>query len=230
MEGVTVPKRVAHVHTGYPWGCFLSDGAFKQVFKVWNARCDRLEAVSVMDADAIIATGQEYVLHQEVSMGCLASDCVTTGQCANFVEIYSIFLADDRPDSTVWGSPDNRAPNGTLPVCVPKAAPKPKGRKGKAGKASRHVYIAMELCDGGSVEDTLRVMERDVLQQESGQVTGVDPFLHQIVPYMAQMSAALFTSSHRMHMLHGDVKLLNFMMVRNTSGRVRCVCACVSFE
>lgn len=32
----------------YPWAQFLSDGAFKKVFKVWNHRCQAYEALSVM--------------------------------------------------------------------------------------------------------------------------------------------------------------------------------------
>jgi hypothetical protein len=32
----------------FPWAQFLSDGAFKKVFKVWNYRCGAYEALSVM--------------------------------------------------------------------------------------------------------------------------------------------------------------------------------------
>ena len=32
----------------FPWAHFLSDGAFKKVFKVWNHRCGAYEALSVM--------------------------------------------------------------------------------------------------------------------------------------------------------------------------------------
>ncbi len=32
----------------FPWAQFLSDGAFKKVFKVWNHRCGAYEALSVM--------------------------------------------------------------------------------------------------------------------------------------------------------------------------------------
>jgi hypothetical protein len=221
-DELVVVKPVAAVHRAYPWGCFLSDGAFKQVFKVWNAFCQRLEAVSVMNADSIIETGQASVLQQEVAMGCLASDCVKSQQCVNFVEIYSVFQGQGGPEVSVWGSPHNRAPNGTQPPKeFPKPAVKHKGRKGRQQLPARHLYIAMELCDGGSMEDALRVLEGDVVRWEAGLVAGMDPFAHCIVPFMAQMSAAMYTSARHLHMLHGDVKLLNFMMVRNPTGHIK---------
>jgi hypothetical protein len=37
-----------YLHTLYPWGCFLSDGAFKRVYKVHNSRIGADEALSVM--------------------------------------------------------------------------------------------------------------------------------------------------------------------------------------
>ena len=32
----------------FPWAKFLSDGAFKRVYKVWNNQCRAYEALSVM--------------------------------------------------------------------------------------------------------------------------------------------------------------------------------------
>lgn len=37
-----------HLMERFPWAQFLSDGAFKKVFKVWNNRCGAYEALSVM--------------------------------------------------------------------------------------------------------------------------------------------------------------------------------------
>ena len=38
-------SRIVHQ---FPWAQFISDGAFKKVFKVWNRRCGLYEAISVM--------------------------------------------------------------------------------------------------------------------------------------------------------------------------------------
>ncbi|GLD91492.1 hypothetical protein PINS_up000025 [Pythium insidiosum] len=42
-----------------PRGHYLSDGAYKEVFKVFSVRDKRLEAVSVMNIRAIEQTGNE---------------------------------------------------------------------------------------------------------------------------------------------------------------------------
>lgn len=38
----------SHLMDRFPWAHFLSDGAFKTVYKVWNHRCENYEALSVM--------------------------------------------------------------------------------------------------------------------------------------------------------------------------------------
>lgn len=38
----------SYLNSRFPWGCFLSEGAFKRVFKVHNSLMDQEEAVSVM--------------------------------------------------------------------------------------------------------------------------------------------------------------------------------------
>ena len=50
----------------YPWGNFLSEGAFKRVYKVWNSAVGDVEAVSVMDLDLIESTGNKQVVGAEV--------------------------------------------------------------------------------------------------------------------------------------------------------------------
>jgi hypothetical protein len=47
------------IYTGCPRGHYLSDGAYKEVFKVFSAHHKRLEAVSVMDIRAIESTGNQ---------------------------------------------------------------------------------------------------------------------------------------------------------------------------
>ena len=41
-------KEWSHIMRQFPWAQFISDGAFKKVFKVWNHRCGSYEAISVM--------------------------------------------------------------------------------------------------------------------------------------------------------------------------------------
>lgn len=154
----------------------------------------------------------------QIRMGCLASDLVQTGACVNFIQIFRIFQAEGGPDESVWGSETERAPQGTSPPTTAASAPaavrasakgKPKKRK---GKLEAHLYIAMELCDWGSVEDMLRVLEADVLSSAS-----VDPGLALVKPFMFQMAVSLAVATAKLSMLHGDIKLLNFMLMRNST-------------
>jgi hypothetical protein len=39
----------------YPWACFLSEGAFKRVYKVWNTATESEEAISVMYVSAPVS-------------------------------------------------------------------------------------------------------------------------------------------------------------------------------
>lgn len=41
-------KEWSHILRQFPWAQFISEGAFKKVFKVWNHRCGSYEAISVM--------------------------------------------------------------------------------------------------------------------------------------------------------------------------------------
>ena len=43
----------------FPKGRFLSDGAYKEVFQVWSSQQNRMEAISVMNINAIASTGNE---------------------------------------------------------------------------------------------------------------------------------------------------------------------------
>ena len=44
----SLEKGYSYLMHQFPWAHFLSDGAFKKVFKVWNHRCEAYEALSVM--------------------------------------------------------------------------------------------------------------------------------------------------------------------------------------
>lgn len=72
----------------FPWGRFLSEGAYKQVFMVVFKPLGRVEAVAVMDIRQIADTGNEAVVAQEVQVrsaccpvaGAPSDPC--TGACA----------------------------------------------------------------------------------------------------------------------------------------------------
>lgn len=50
---------MVEVYKDYPRGHYLSDGAYKEVHKVFSTRHKRLEAISVMDIGAIESTGNQ---------------------------------------------------------------------------------------------------------------------------------------------------------------------------
>lgn len=50
---------MVEVYKDYPRGHYLSDGAYKEVHKVFSTRYKRLEAISVMDIGAIESTGNQ---------------------------------------------------------------------------------------------------------------------------------------------------------------------------
>lgn len=50
---------MALLYASHPRGHYLSDGAYKEVFKVYSSRHKRLEAVSVMDMALIEGAGNK---------------------------------------------------------------------------------------------------------------------------------------------------------------------------
>lgn len=45
---ITSQRSWEYLMTAFPWACFLSEGAFKRVYKVFNHKCQEEEAISVM--------------------------------------------------------------------------------------------------------------------------------------------------------------------------------------
>ena len=81
-----------------PWGCFLSEGAYKRVYRVMNTEGQReggaewqQEAVSVMNVQSIKDSGSEAVVEQELHVSLLVSALVRKNVCPNFVETYGVF-------------------------------------------------------------------------------------------------------------------------------------------
>jgi len=172
-SGVGVSRTWAPVFSAFPWGTFLADGAYKSVYKVWNAAAARLEAVSTMDVGALAAGGNLPLIQAEIQCGCLVSELVRLRVCPNFVETYQVFLhgwepARDFP--SVWGCRDDPAPAGRDPAARPPLVVPRKPRVAATGSSSgarEYQYIRMELASGGDVEEHLRRVESVVAGAEA---------------------------------------------------------------
>ena len=97
----------------FPWAQFLSDGAFKRVFKVWNDRLWDYEALSVMDVNAINDMGNLNLVGSELAVSTILSSAARRGICPNFVITRGVFTCQHEPPSSIWGGKDNEAPRGT---------------------------------------------------------------------------------------------------------------------
>ncbi|CEG48546.1 serine threonine protein kinase [Plasmopara halstedii] len=182
----------------HPHGQYLADGAFKEVFKVFSLEQDRFEAVSVMDISDI---ANQSVIRQEVAHSILLSDATERGICPNFLQVFDIFLAHERPSPNLWGSKEHRKPmellaNGSID-CETQTEQK------SASNKRDHIfqYMRMEYCDGGDLEDFISLQENQNLP------------LHSVaIPFFFQMVFGLYCARERFHLRHGDIKLLNFFL------------------
>ncbi|KAG9399211.1 hypothetical protein AC1031_012171 [Aphanomyces cochlioides] len=187
-----VQENIEEVYRDMPWGQYLSDGAYKQVFKVYSVDQGRYEAVSVMDIRHIEAIGNENIVRQEIAHSLLFSHLVDSGFCPNFLRIHSVFLMPTKPKESLWGSPDCPMPQGSMYTST---INKNKFTKKGSTGSGLYQYMRMELCDGGNVEDYLRVEECPCWQS-----------------FFFQMVFALYVGREQHQLRHYDVKLLNFFL------------------
>jgi hypothetical protein len=174
------------------------------VFLVWNEAQDRTEAVSVMDMAAMRESGNEPVAESEVRLSFLLSRLVQQGRCRHFVRVYQLLRCSTPPPAD-WGNADNKQPKGSL-SCYRKALGTSGGGGGGGkvrGRPPRVVtgdfqYIRMELCDGGDLEEALRLHPR--------------PCARVVADLLRQMSLSLLFAQQELRMRHYDVKLLNFFL------------------
>ena len=103
----------------FPWARFLSEGAYKRVWRVWHAATACEEAISVMDVGALALTGNLPVVATEIQVGCMLSELVRSGACPNFVETRQVFLHARAPHvhfAGLWGGGGGaEAPHGAAP-------------------------------------------------------------------------------------------------------------------
>ncbi|TYZ63302.1 hypothetical protein PybrP1_009091, partial [[Pythium] brassicae (nom. inval.)] len=204
ISTIQARKSMADVYEAYPRGHYLSDGAYKEVHKVFSTRHKRLEAVSVMDIEAIESTGNQSVVRQEIAHAILLSELVESKTCPNFLRIYDLFVSSDAPRADRWGSATYRRPSDILTdkrLSVDPASLASICRSGAQGSGGLHQYIQMEFCDGGDLEDFISLQPEKLL-----------PVATVVLPLFFQMAFSLYCARERFHFRHCDIKLLNFFL------------------
>jgi serine/threonine protein kinase len=187
----------------FPWAMFLSDGAFKRVYKVFNRSHRTEEAVSVMDLDAIKKTGNMSVVGAELAVSVLLSSLVRLGVCPNFVVTRAAFTSSFEPPAYSWGDSNNRRPKGNQYVSpeVKKRPPKEPKHRG------RYQYIRQELCDEGDVEEYLKAQPDESIPPDQARYI------------LFQIAFAIHAAADRFSLKHYDVKLLNVFLKRVRSDK-----------
>ncbi|OQR89820.1 hypothetical protein THRCLA_09563 [Thraustotheca clavata] len=179
----------------FPWGQYIADGAYKSVYKVFSVDSQSYEALSVMDIRSIEELGNETIVRQEIAHSLLFSNLVETGVCPNFLRIHQVFLHPFGPYKNLWGSAENLSPQGA----------EYNGNKlrlkidaSEKNTIASYQYCTMELCDGGNLEDYLRV---------HGTLS-----VHDSLCLFFQMVFALYVGRDQHELRHFDIKLLNFFL------------------
>lgn len=139
-------------------------------------------------------------MQQEIAHSVLLSHLVETGACPNFLRIFDIYLAPEKPHEERWGSAQRRKPVELLTdkfqsVRVSSASEEVKQGETAAG-GSLYQYIEMEFCDGGDVEDFISLQKDKLLPAEAV-----------AVPFFFQMVFALYCAREQLHLRHCDVKV-----------------------
>ena len=193
----------------FPWGQFLCRGGFKAVYKVYCSHRKRMEAISVMDVNVIRSTNNQHIVRQEVHIGTLLSDLVTSGVSPNYIETYGMFQTEMEEPNHLWGSSTVRKPRGpfskhSVMKFNPTKYPKTQDKRNKGD----YCYIRMELCDGGDFEEFLK---------EKTNGLGIIP-KRETVGALFQMISSLDLAQKRLNLRHYDIKLLNFFLKKQNTG------------
>mmetsp|Transcript_56026 Transcript_56026/g.135577 ORF Transcript_56026/g.135577 Transcript_56026/m.135577 type:complete len:1555 (+) Transcript_56026:355-5019(+) len=187
-----------YLTTTFPWAMFLSEGAFKRVYKVFNRPHRTEEAVSVMDLDEIRKTGNMSVVGAELAVSVLLSSLVRLGVCPNFVVTRAAFTSSFEPPAHSWGDSNNKRPKGHEYVSpeIKKRPPKEPKHRG------RYQYIRQELCDEGDAEEYLKGQpDESIVSDQARQM-------------LFQIAFAIHAAADRFSLKHYDVKLLNVFLKR----------------
>jgi len=183
----------------FPWATFLSEGAFKRVYRVWNSTVNAEEAVSVMDVDAIEDMGNKEIVGAELSVSVLLSSLVRRNVCPNFVVTRGVFTCPYGPASSHWGCAENKKPKGSIydpNRALVEDLPATPGDEVRG----KFQYIRMELCRYGDMEEWLKTQPGQGIAANEARML------------FFQMAFALHAAADRYSMKHYDVKLLNFFL------------------
>ncbi|KAL7572485.1 hypothetical protein ACA910_000312 [Epithemia clementina (nom. ined.)] len=182
----------------FPWACFLSSGAYKRVFKVYNSVAKGEEAISVMDVDAIV---DKKTVASELVVSAMLSAIARRGICPNFVIVHGVFtLPYDVPESH-WGCENVKRPKGSRFVAHKKQGRPPRQPR-DALSPGRYQFIRMELCSDGDLEEYIKGQDAGCLPTEIAQAS------------LFQIAFALHTAADRCSLKHYDTKLLNVFVQR----------------
>lgn len=216
--GAIAIKTIQQICQNMPWGSYLSEGAYKKVYKVLNTRGHdnwAEEAVSVMDVRNIMDVGAGSVVEQEIKVSLLVSSLVRRQECPNFVETYGVFGADFCPPPDLWGCGEHRHPRGKAFPVLGKGGTNRQQilanlRKHGCTKPSnntkgRHQYIRMELCTHGDIEEFIHAQPLEEMRDDC------------LRPMAFQMVLSLHAAQTDFNMRHYDVKLLNFLLKEMTA-------------
>ncbi len=170
---------------------FLSDGAYKRVYRVWNSNRQAEEALSVMDTQTVNQMGHEAVVSQELHFSILSSALVRQGICPNFIQTYGICSSAMDPHSA-WGMTEQRQQQQGRNNIEANGSHL-EGTEIKTTN-SRYCFIGMELCSEGDAEGLLR--RHGVLPVESTMCV------------LFQALFSLYSGRSEYGLRHGDIKLL----------------------
>jgi len=178
----------------FPFGCFLSEGTFKRVYRVWNSSLSLEEAVSVMDVNLI---DDKNIVAAELAVSVMLSSLARRNICPNFVLTRAVFTSMYEPPCSHWGSAKLKKPKG---VQFPPTSEMTKPQEPPSESRGLYQYIRMELCTHGDVEEFIK--SRDGRQ--------IDPMDARY--FLFQMAFSLHVAGDYYGMKHYDIKLLNFFL------------------
>ena len=179
----------------FPWACYLSDGSYKKVFKVFNSTLNASEALSVMDVERI---DNKTAVAAELAVASMLSSLARRKICPNFIITRSVFTCAYEPPASYWGSADNKKPRGRS--YDPRQPVGRKPREPSSSKRGRYQYIRMELCKHGDAEEYIKRLPDEVMSREESR------------SILFQIAFALHVAADRFSMKHYDVKLLNIFL------------------
>jgi serine/threonine protein kinase len=187
------------INPQYPWACFLSEGRFKQVYKIYNSTLGEEKVISIMDKEHIC---DKNIVTTECEVSMILTSLVERDICPNFVRVYNIFTCSASPLESYWGSSKCRQPNGS---CFEQSKYNISGHQPDFSHPGRYYYMQTELCDGGDVEGYIKKTPKKTF----------DPDLSRKLLF--QIAFALHVAADKFSMKHYNIKLLNIFLKRISS-------------